>query len=182
VLYLPSVPFNLFSGQLFEKRTNGRYLEKGVLYTGSDEPVALIETTSSGHFLKVVKEPMIHALLSSKSSTKPRSLDLWHRRQLHTSIGDVKETAQMARGISIEKTSQSELGLCCTCQVANSIRNVSRTPQIRRQNVFELVHVDIEEISPVGLMAKPGPAFSLTTRRVLGRDGLLKKRRKHISR
>ena len=150
VLLLPSVPVNLFSGQLFEKRTSGGYLKKGVLYTGSDEPVALIETTRSGHFLKVVKEPMfIRALLSSKSSTKPKSLDLWHRRLLHTSIGDVKETAQMARGISIE-TSHSELGLCHTCQVANSIRNVSRTPQIRRQNVFELVHVDIEKISPVG--------------------------------
>ena len=60
VLYLPSVPVNLFSGQLFEKRTSGGYLKKGVLYTGSDEPVALIETTSSGHFLKVVKEPMIY--------------------------------------------------------------------------------------------------------------------------
>jgi hypothetical protein len=150
VLYLPSVPVNLFSGQLFEKRTSGGYLKKGVLYTGSDKPVALIETTSSGHFLKVVKEPMIHALLSSQSSTKPKSLDLWHRRLLHTSIGNVKETAQMAKGISIEKTSQSELGLCHTCQVANSIRNVSRTPQIRRQNVFELVHVDIEKVSPVG--------------------------------
>jgi hypothetical protein len=55
----------------------------------------------------------------------------------------------MARGISIE-ASQLELGLCRTCQVANSIRNVSRTPQLRRQNVFELVHVDIEKISPVG--------------------------------
>jgi hypothetical protein len=69
---------------------------------------------------------------------------------LHTSIGDVKETAQMARGISIEKTSQSELGLCHTYQVANSIQGVSCTPQIRRQNVFELVHIDIEKISPVG--------------------------------
>ena len=61
---------------------------KGVLYTGSDKPVALIETTESGHFLKVVKEPMFtHALLSSQSSTKPKSLDLWHRRLLHTSEG-----------------------------------------------------------------------------------------------
>ena len=56
----------------------------------------------------------------------------------------------MAKGISIKKTSQSELGLCHTCHVANSIRNVSRTPQTRRQNVFELVHVDVEKISPVG--------------------------------
>jgi hypothetical protein len=150
VLHLPSVPVNLFSGQLFEKRTSGGYLKKGVLYTGSDEPVALIETTGSGHFLKVVKEPMFtHALLSSVSSTKPKSLDLWHRRLLHASIGSVKETAQMAKGISIE-AGQSEPGLCRTCQVANSIRNVSRTPQLRRQNVFELVHVDIEKISPVG--------------------------------
>src|SRR3979411_3316862 len=58
VLHLPSAPVNLFSGQLFEQRTSGGYLKKGVLYTGSDEPVALIETTRSGHFLKVVKEPM----------------------------------------------------------------------------------------------------------------------------
>ena len=29
VLHLPSVPVNLFSGQLFEKRTSGGYLKKG---------------------------------------------------------------------------------------------------------------------------------------------------------
>jgi hypothetical protein len=147
VLHLPSAPVNLFSGQLFEQRTSGGYLKKGVLYTGSDEPVALIETTRSGHFLKVVKEPTFtHALLAS--STKPKSLDLWHRRLLHASEGSVKETAQMARGMSI-KGSQLELGICRTCQVSNSIRNISRT-QTRRQRVFELVHVDIEKISPIG--------------------------------
>ena len=149
VLHLPSTPINLFSGQLFEKRTKGGYLKKGVLYTGSDEPVAPIETTEFGHFLKIVKEPVFtHALLSSMSS-KPKSLDLWHRRLLHASIGSVKQTAQMARGMSINKDSQSELGTCRTCQVSNSIRNISRT-QNRRQRVFELVHVDIEKISPIG--------------------------------
>ena len=68
VLHLPSIPINLFSGQQFEKYTRGGYLKKGVLYTGNNEPVAPIETTESGHFLKVVKEPMFtHALLSSMS-------------------------------------------------------------------------------------------------------------------
>ena len=57
VLHLPSVPVNLFSGQLFEQRTKGGYLKKGVLYTGSDKPVAQIETTKSGYFLKIVKGP-----------------------------------------------------------------------------------------------------------------------------
>ena len=57
----------------------------------------------------------------------------------------------MARGMSIEqKDGQSELVLCRTCQVSDSIRNVSRT-QTRRQRAFELVHVDIEKISPAGL-------------------------------
>jgi hypothetical protein len=49
----PSAPFNLFSGQLFENRTREGYLKKGVLYTGSDDLVALIETIESGHFLEV---------------------------------------------------------------------------------------------------------------------------------
>ena len=64
VLYLPSVPVNLFSRQLFKKYTSRGYLKKGVLYTSSDEPVAIIKTTKAGHFLKVVKEPKIHILLS----------------------------------------------------------------------------------------------------------------------
>ena len=153
VLHLPSVPVNLFSGQLYEKHTSGGYLKKGILYTGSDKPVALVETTRSGYFLKVVKEPMFtHALFTSTTKTstpKPKSLDLWHRRLLHASEGSVKETAQMARGMSING-SQSELGICRTCQVSNSIRNISRT-QTRRQRVFELVHVDIEKITPIGL-------------------------------
>ena len=96
-----------------------------------------------------MKEPVFtHALLSSMSS-KPKSLDLWHRRLLHASIGSIKQTAQMARGMSINKDSQSELGICRTCQVSNSIRNISHT-QNRRQRVFELVHIDIEKISPIG--------------------------------
>jgi hypothetical protein len=75
VLYLPSVLVNLFSGQLYEKHTSRGYLKKGVLYTSSDEPVALVETTRSGHFLKVVKEPIFtHTLFTS--TTKPKSLDL----------------------------------------------------------------------------------------------------------
>ena len=90
VLYLPSIPINLFSGQLFKKYTRGGYLKKGVLYTSSNKPVALIKTTKSGHFLKVVKEP-IFALLSSVSS-KLKSLDLWYRRLLYTSINSIKET------------------------------------------------------------------------------------------
>ena len=90
-MHLPSIPINLFSGQLFEKCTRGGYLKKGVLYTGSDKPVALIKTTKSGHFLKVVKEPMFtHALLSS---VELKPLDLWYRRLLYTSIDRVKETA-----------------------------------------------------------------------------------------
>jgi hypothetical protein len=76
VLHLPFTPINLFSRQLFEKCTKGGYLKKGVLYTGSNKPVAPIETTEFGHFLNIVKEPMFtHALLSSVSS-KPKSLDL----------------------------------------------------------------------------------------------------------
>ena len=74
VLHLPSAPVNLFSGQLFEKHTSGGYLKKGVLYTGNNKPVALIKTTKSGHFLKIVKEPIfIYILLSS---LKPKPLDL----------------------------------------------------------------------------------------------------------
>jgi hypothetical protein len=149
VLYLPSILINLFSGQQFEKYTSSGYLKKGVLYTSNDKLVALIETTESGHFLKVVKEPIFTHALLSLLSLKPKSLDLWYRRLLYTSLDKVKETAQITKGISI-KASQSELGLCCICQVANSIRNVSRTPQSRRQNAFELVYIDIEKISPVG--------------------------------
>ena len=55
VLYLSNVLVNLFSGQLFEQYTNRGYFKKGVLYTSSDKLVALIKTTRSGYFLKVVK-------------------------------------------------------------------------------------------------------------------------------
>ena len=70
VLHLSSVPVNLFSGQLFEKRTAGGYLKKGTLYNGRDEPLAQIESTGSGHFLKIVKEPRF-ALLARSIKSKP---------------------------------------------------------------------------------------------------------------
>ena len=118
VLHLPSTPINLFLGQLFKKYTRGGYLKKGVLYTGSNEPVALIETTESGHFLKVVKEPIFTYVLLSLVELKP--LVLWYKRLLYTSLDRVKETVQIIKGISI-KASQSELGLYYIYQVANSI-------------------------------------------------------------
>ena len=76
ILHLPSIPINLFSGQLFEKCTRGGYLKKGVLYTGSNKLVALIKTTKSGHFLKVVKEPIFIYILLSLVNLKLKSLDL----------------------------------------------------------------------------------------------------------
>ena len=76
VLYLPSTLINFFSGQLFEKYTRGGYLKKGVLYTSSNKPVALIKTTELGHFLRVVKEPMFTHALLSLVSLKLKSLDL----------------------------------------------------------------------------------------------------------
>ena len=89
VLHLLSILINLFSRQQFEKYTRGGYFKKGVLYTGNNELVALIKTIKSGHFLKVVKEPMfIYALLSS---LKLKPLNLWYRRLLYTLIDRVKE-------------------------------------------------------------------------------------------
>jgi hypothetical protein len=76
MLHLPSIPINLFSRQQFEKHTSSRYLKKGVLYTSNNKLVALIETTESGHFLKVVKEPIFTYTLLSSLSSKPKSLDL----------------------------------------------------------------------------------------------------------
>jgi hypothetical protein len=76
VLHLPSILVNLFSRQLFKKRTSKGYLKKGVLYTSSDELVALIKTTRLGHFLKVVKEPIFKYALLSLVSSKLKSLDL----------------------------------------------------------------------------------------------------------
>jgi hypothetical protein len=76
VLYLPSILINLFSGQLFKKHTRGGYFKKGVLYTSSNKPVALIKTTEFRHFLKIVKEPIFIYILLSLVSSKPKSLDL----------------------------------------------------------------------------------------------------------
>lgn len=68
---------------------------------------------------------------------------------MHVSEDSVKETAKITKGILIE-ASQSELGLYRAYNVANSIRRVSRTPQERRQNTFDLVHVDVEKVTPRG--------------------------------
>lgn len=148
VLHLPSVPVNLFSGQLFEKRTAGGYLKKGTLYNGRDEPLAQIESTGSGHFLKIVKEPRF-ALLARSIKSKPVPLELWHRRLLHVSDESVKDTADITKGILIE-ASQSEPGLCHACRIGNPIRGVSRTPQERKQKPFDLVHLDVEKVTPTG--------------------------------
>ena len=92
VLYLPTLPINLFSGQLFKRRTAGGYLKKGTLYNGRDEPVALVKTTRSGHFLKVLEEPMF-ALVARVSKPTLSPLELWHRRLLYVSEDSIKETA-----------------------------------------------------------------------------------------
>ena len=102
ILYLPSILINLFSRQQFKKYTKGGYLKKGVLYTSNNKPVALIKTTKSGHFLKVVKEPIFIYILLSLISLKLKPLDLQYRYLLYTLIDRVKETVQIVKGILIK--------------------------------------------------------------------------------
>ena len=69
---------------------------------------------------------------------------------MHPSIENVKKALELTKGGVIQKGSDSVDHPCRACNVANSIRKVSRDPQIRHVRVFELVYVDVEKITPIG--------------------------------
>jgi hypothetical protein len=71
---------------------------------------------------------------------------------MHLSTENVEKTLEITKGGVIQKGDQKDQNNPCrTCNVANSIRKVSRDQQIRRSRVFELVHVDVEKITLIGL-------------------------------
>jgi GAG-pre-integrase domain len=126
-------------------------LKKGVIFNDQDQGLARVETTPNSHFLKVVKEPMFIKSAMHTTIIKPKPLELWHCRLMHSSNKNVKETAKLTKGILIQEDSNSEdQSLCRECNLANSIRNVSRDAQLRRKDVFKLVYVKIEKITPIG--------------------------------
>jgi hypothetical protein len=147
VLHLPSTPVNLFSGLQFELK--GGYMKKGVMYNEKDQGVAQVETTPNGHFLKVVDQPMFNVSALHSGIVKPLPLNTWHRRLMHPSTENVKKTLELTKGGVIQKDDSVDHP-CRACNMANSIRKVSRDPQTRRTRVFELVHVDVEKITPIG--------------------------------
>lgn len=72
---------------------------------------------------------------------------------MHLSVDNVKETIAITKGGVIRKEVAAITQLdhpCHACSMANSVRKVSRDPQQRRAKVFELVHVDVEKITPIG--------------------------------
>jgi hypothetical protein len=147
VLHLPSTPVNLFSGLRFE--SNGGYLKRGVMYDPKDQAVAQVDTTLNGHFLRVVNQPMF-AMRSGIAKLQP--IEVWHRRFMHLSVDNVKKTITITKGGVIQKgvAATATLDPCRACSMANSVRRVSREPQKRRTKVFDLVHVDVEKITPIG--------------------------------
>jgi hypothetical protein len=71
---------------------------------------------------------------------------------MHLSTENIEKTLEITKGGIIQKGDQKDQNNpCCIYNIANSIRKVSRDQQIRHSRVFELVYIDIEKITPIGL-------------------------------
>lgn len=71
---------------------------------------------------------------------------------MHSANKNVKETVKLTKGISSQESDSclDDQSSCREYNLANSIRNISRDPQTRRKDVFDLVRVNVEKITLVG--------------------------------
>lgn len=139
-VYVPTFPVKIFSS--LKLLLLDGYITKTALFKADGSEISLTDTSASGTYLRIANQA-VHA-----TSSVEQPLELWHRRLGHTGADNTNRTSELVHGVKI-KGSTSIQG-CTVCDIAKPIRHVSRTPQLRAESPFDMVHVDVEQITPTG--------------------------------
>ena len=149
VLYVPSLPVNLFSGSIITK--HGAYYcgrTMTIRKAGDDTEIAAIKLNDSTPFLRTHSE---NSSLALHATNKPTT-ETWHRRLGHLGYDNVLKTALQTTGIKLGDVEMQRPGTACrSCILSKSQRTVSRKPQTRARHAFDTLHTDvIGPITPKG--------------------------------
>jgi transposase InsO family protein len=152
VIHLPSSPINLFSGTAINKyalyycgKTNT------IRYNNNDKEGLALTRSNNLLYIKLGDEGLERQQdqQAFPAIIKP-TLSVWHRRLGHLGYENVKRTATMTTGIELDEREDTP-EFCRPCVMSKSMRTVSRKPQERATNTFDLIHLDVlGPITPIG--------------------------------
>jgi hypothetical protein len=142
VLHTPDVPNNLIS--YTQMMATGKFTSQGdkqgiVVRRKADGQVVLTTTSTSGMLLVPRKIPKAFAAAATEPS---KSLALWHARMGHLNQKDVIS-------LTGQKLENDLPEVCQSCVYGKQHRTPSHMPMPRAKEALELIHSDVEEISPM---------------------------------
>src|SRR3984957_2934310 len=149
VLYMLSFPVNLFLGVILYNSGSRICGKTSTLRDRLNKIIYEIDISADGLFLKTgIGSPLVFY-------TNQR---LWHWRFGHLGAQNVRKTASMTKGMDLEKD-QLEEEQCYTCDMAKSVRTVSRKPQLRAIHAFDEIHTDV--VGPINPISKNGHKWAV---------------------
>ena len=161
VLYCPSLCVSVISpGQLRPKGLYYHGLYQKILRIEDNVEIAYVpEIDGTPTFLECTDEVQAAFLIAYVAAFSPRDSQLAREREItlqeaheiwgHTNLDDVKQLLNTVDGLKLKNTKKFD---CETCYKAKGHQQISRTPQRRAQQAFDVVHLDV-----VGHILPPGP-------------------------
>jgi transposase InsO family protein len=160
VIHLPTSPINLFSGTAI---TNYALYYCGktntIRYNNNDEEGLALTRSHNLLYIKLSTERLERQQHQQAfpAVIKP-TMNVWHRRLGHLGYENVKKTATMTTGMELDER-EDTAEFCKPCIMSKSMRTVSRKPQERATNTFDLIHLDV--LGPITPMGYNGHRWAL---------------------
>jgi hypothetical protein len=82
-----------------------------------------------------------------------------HRRLCHLGYENVRKTLSMTKGVKLDYNKLPPERPCYTCEIAKSVRKVSRKPQPRATHAFDVIHTDV--VGPIKPIGKNGHRWAV---------------------
>ena len=153
VLYMPTFPVNLFSGVILYTLGGTICGKTSTLRNRLNEVIGEIDISAEGIFLKASSSPSHPTALYVGEDELRAKERLMHRRLCHLGYENVRKTLSMTKGMKLDfdKVPLELRRPCYTCEMAKSVRKVSRKPQKRALHAFDVIHTDVVgPINPIG--------------------------------
>jgi hypothetical protein len=151
VLYVPTFPVNLFSRVMLYTSGGTICGKTSTLRDRLNEVICEIDISVEGIFLKASSSHPT-ALYVDEDELRAKE-KLMHRRLCHLGYENVRKTVSLTKGVKLNfsRIPPESKHPCYTCDIAKSMRKVSRKPQKRALHAFDVIHTDVVgAINPIG--------------------------------
>jgi hypothetical protein len=144
VLYVPGLVANLLSTNCL--RSSGAYFHGGTCtlhQLGNDAEFGHAPPQNGVNILRAVAVAP-KAVLAAPATTPQVSIETWHRRLGHLGKASLKK-------LKLHEDTEFSKSHCAACRLGDAPKQISRTPQVRAAEPFDLIHIDaIGPITPQG--------------------------------